>query len=116
MLKPEVLAPVGDYQVLQAALQAGADAVYFGLSEGFNARARAQNFTVDKLKETVREIHNSGAKVYITLNTLVFESELPKLKELLKKIEECKVDSLIIQDLGVARLAAALAPSVHLQL
>lgn len=114
MLKPEVLAPVGDYQVLQAALQAGADAVYFGLSEGFNARARAQNFTVDKLKETVREIHNSGAKVYITLNTLVFESELPKLKELLKKIEECKVDSLIIQDLGVARLAAALAPSVHL--
>ncbi len=114
MLKPEVLAPVGDYQVLQAALQAGADAVYFGLSEGFNARARAQNFTLDKLKETVREIHASGAKAYITLNTLVFESELPKLKELLSKIEECQVDSLIIQDLGVARLAAHLAPSVHL--
>ena len=73
MLKPEVLAPVGDYQVLQAALQAGADAVYFGLSEGFNARARAQNFTVDKLKEPVREIHNFGAKVYITFNTLVLE-------------------------------------------
>ena len=69
---------------------------------------------MDKLKETVREIHASGAKAYITLNTLVFESELPKLKELLKKIEECQVDSLIIQDLGVARLAAALAPSVHL--
>ncbi len=114
MLKPEVLAPVGDYQVLQAALQAGADAVYFGLSEGFNARARAQNFTLDKLQDIVREIHNFGAKAYITLNTLVFESELFKLKELLQKIEACQVDALIIQDLGVAHLASRLAPSVTL--
>lgn len=114
MSKPEVLAPVGDYQVLQAALQAGADAVYFGLAEGFNARARAQNFTLDKLKEIVREIHASGVKAYITLNTLVFESELPKLKELLSQIAQCQVDALIIQDLGLARLAAHLTPQIPL--
>ncbi|MGM9998208.1 MAG: U32 family peptidase [Candidatus Bruticola sp.] len=114
MFKPEVLAPVGDYQVLQAALQAGADAVYFGLSEGFNARARAQNFTLAKLQQTVDEIHSSGAKAYITLNTLVFEDELDKLKTVLQKIEECKVDALIVQDLGVARMASRWAPSVRL--
>ncbi|MGM9992343.1 MAG: U32 family peptidase [Candidatus Bruticola sp.] len=114
MFKPEVLAPVGDYQVLQAALQAGADAVYFGLSEGFNARARAQNFTLSTLQQTIDEIHHSGAKAYITLNTLVFEDELSKLENILREIEKCQVDALIVQDLGVARLASQLAPSVRL--
>lgn len=114
MHKPEVLAPVGDIQVLQAALKAGADAVYFGLSEGFNARARAQNITLASLPEVMETIHAAGAKAYVTVNTLVFQKEIPALIELLKALENCKVDSFIIQDLGAARLAAEYAPSVRL--
>ena len=73
---PEVLAPAGDESSLTAALAAGADAVYFGLAEGFNARARAGNFSLDTLAATVARIHRAGARAYLALNTLVFEGEL----------------------------------------
>ncbi len=112
--KPEVLAPVGDFEVLQAALQGGADAVYFGLAEGFNARARAQNFTLSKLAAVVREVHSAGAKVYLTVNTLIFEDELSKLKALMSEIEAAGVDSIIVQDFAVSQLARVYAPHVHL--
>ncbi|MBQ7529012.1 U32 family peptidase [bacterium] len=114
MRKPEILAPVGDYAVLQAALQAGADAVYFGLAEGFNARIRAKNFDLHHLPLIVKEIHAAGAKAYVTLNTLVFESELDKVKDLLQAIQEAKVDALIMQDLGAVRLAKRYAPKVKI--
>ena len=114
MSKPEVLAPVGDYEALQAALQGGADAVYFGLSEGFNARARAQNFSLERLEALVHTVHQAGAKVYLTLNTLIFPSELERLPALLKAIAAAQVDALIIQDLAVALLAARYAPQVAL--
>jgi collagenase-like PrtC family protease len=71
--RPEILAPAGSPEALAAALAHGADAVYFGLQDGFNARARAVNFTLDGLDEIVARIHRVGARAYLTLNTLVFE-------------------------------------------
>ena len=65
--KPEVLAPAGDLAALQAALAAGADAVYFGLSEGFNARARTGNFALADLAATAARVHRAGAKAYLAL-------------------------------------------------
>jgi putative protease len=72
----EILAPAGSAASLAAALAAGADAVYFGTDEGWNARARADNFRVDDLPAVMRQIHRAGARGYLTLNTLVFEPEL----------------------------------------
>ena len=77
--KPELLAPAGDRECLEAAVRSGADAVYFGL-QGFNARARATNFDVESLSETMRWLHTHGARGYVTLNTLVFDSELPSVE------------------------------------
>ena len=77
MRRPEILAPAGDRDALAAALAAGADAVYFGLDDGFNARARAENFASTNLAPIVAQIHRAGARAYVTLNTLVFEPELP---------------------------------------
>lgn len=111
---PEVLAPAGDHPSLEAALAAGADAVYLGLDDGFNARARAKNFDVDGLPELVRKVHRAGARLYLTLNTLVFEPELPLLEELLRKIALAGVDALIVQDPAVCLIARRL--SAHLEL
>ena len=77
--RPEVLAPAGDPAAMRAAIRAGADAVYFGL-KGFNARARAHNFDADELSATMKELHASGVRGYVALNTLVFDSELPSLE------------------------------------
>ena len=98
--RPELLAPAGDAESLHAALASGADAVYFGLDEGFNARARATNFSLANLAETVAGIHRAGARAYLTLNTLVFESELPLLERVLRQVAEAGVDALIVQDPG----------------
>ncbi len=113
-MTPEVLAPAGDQESLQAALAAGADAVYFGLEVGFNARARAGNFSLENLAATVRQIHQSGARAYLTLNTLIFESELEYLESLLPPIAEAGVDALIVADPAVALLARRVAPDLEL--
>lgn len=112
--RPEILAPAGDIDSLQAALASGADAVYFGLDEGFNARARAQNFSLERLPETLALVHRAGARAYLTLNTLVFEPELPLLQHVLREIARAGVDALIIQDPAVALLARALCPQLEL--
>jgi putative protease len=112
--RPEILAPAGDHQSLDAALAAGADAVYFGLDEGFNARARATNFSTANLAETVARVHRAGARAYVTLNTLVFESELAHVEAVLRSVAAAGVDALIIQDPAVARLARAICPSLEL--
>jgi collagenase-like PrtC family protease len=111
---PELLAPAGDESALAAALHAGADAVYFGLSEGFNARARAGNFSLANLADTVARIHRAGARAYLTLNTLVFESELAFVQTLLRRVALSGVDALIVQDPAVARLARELCPELEL--
>jgi putative protease len=110
----EVLAPAGDQASLEAALAAGADAVYFGLDEGFNARARASNFRLERLPEVVAQIHRAGARAYLALNTLVFEPELAKLEEILRGVARAGVDALIVQDPGLALLAKAICPELEL--
>lgn len=111
--RPEILAPAGDLQSLQAALAAGADAIYFGLDQGFNARARATNFGVDNLADTVALVHRGGARAYVTMNTLVFEPELPIVEALLRRVAAAGVDAIIVQDPAVALLAAALCPALE---
>ena len=112
--KPEILAPAGDLDSLRAALASGADAVYFGLDDGFNARARASNFSLERLPETLAMIHKAGARAYLTVNTLVFEPELPVVERLLRGVAEAGVDALIVQDPAVAILARALCPELEL--
>jgi U32 family peptidase len=109
--RPEVLAPAGDPAAMRAAIRAGADAVYFGL-RGFNARARAANFDAAELSATMAELHRSGVKGYVTLNTLVFDAELPSLEAAVRTCAEAGVDAVIVQDLGVAMLVKAVAPSL----
>lgn len=111
--KPEILAPAGDRDSLVAALRGGADAVYFGLDLGFNARARAANFTLEGLPATIAAIHRSGAKAYLTLNTLVFETELERVLELVRAIAEAGADAIIVQDPAICRLARAICPELH---
>src|SRR5690242_9437374 len=107
MRRPEILAPAGDRDALAAALAAGADAVYFGLDDGFNARARAENFPSLNLAEVVAWIHRAGAKAYVTLNTLVFEPEPAVVEELIRRVAAAGVDAIIVQDPAVALLARA---------
>jgi putative protease len=113
-MKPEVLAPVGDLETLRVALAAGADAVYLGIDEGFNARARATNLSLAALPGAVREAHEAGARVYVTVNTLVFEHELPRVVELLVAFAEAGVDALIVQDPAICLLAHEVCPDLEL--
>lgn len=111
LLAPEVLAPAGDREAMRAAVQAGADAVYFGL-QGFNARARAANFDIDSLSETLSMLHEHGVRGYVTLNTLVFDDELGGLEKAVVACAKAGVDAVIVQDLGVVRLVRAMAPEL----
>ncbi len=112
--KPEVLAPAGSIESLRAALWHGADSVYFGLQDGFNARARAANFSLKDLAVTVARIHRAGARAYVTLNTLVFEPELPALERVVRAIAESGVDALIVQDPAVCLIARQVCPQLEL--
>ena len=112
--RPELLAPAGDAASLDAALAAGADAVYFGLDAGFNARARAANFRADNLKETVVRCHRAGARVFLTLNTLVFEGELTDVAGHVVRAAQAGVDALIVQDPAVALVAREVAPTLEI--
>ncbi len=112
MRRPEILAPAGDDDALAAALAAGADAVYFGLDEGWNARARATNFSLARLPELVTRLHRGGARAHVTLNTLVFESELAALERILRGVAAAGVDAIIVQDPAVALLARAICPAL----
>jgi putative protease len=109
--RPEVLAPAGDPESLRAAVAAGADAVYFGL-HGFNARARATNFDSDALAATLAYLHRHGRKGYVTLNTLVFDRELAAVEAAVRACAAAGVDAVIVQDLGVARVVRAVAPTL----
>ncbi|MCR5663085.1 MAG: U32 family peptidase [bacterium] len=109
---PEILAPAGDSESMDAALAAGADAVYFGLSSGFNARARAKNFLPETLADTVSHIHACGAKAHITFNTLIFESELKKAAQMLEVIASSGADAIIVQDLGAVYMARKICPEL----
>ena len=112
--KPELLAPAGDEDSLRAAVAAGADAVYFGLRGGFNARARADNFSAADLPRIFDLLHAKGVQGFVTFNTLVFDRELPVAEQALAQIARAGADAIIVQDLGIARLAREVSPELPL--
>jgi len=110
--KPEIMSPAGHWPQLQAAIEAGADAVYFGLKH-FSARAKV-GFALAELPQVMRVLHQRGVKGYITFNTLAFDHELAEAVKTMAKIIEAGADALIVQDVGLAQLARQLAPQVEL--
>ncbi len=112
-IKPELLAPAGDRTCLIAAVENGADAVYFGLQR-HNARIRAHNFDGADLPEVMGMLHRRGVKGYVTLNTLAFTSELPDLEATVRELVVGGVDAVIVQDLGLARLIRAISPDIEI--
>ncbi len=111
--KPDLLAPAGNWDCARAAVANGADAIYFGLP-AFNARMRADNFTMEDLPKLVEYVHDRGVRAHVALNTLVFTSELEEAASMLERLEAAGVDAVIVQDIGVAMLAREIAPSVDL--
>jgi U32 family peptidase len=107
----ELLAPAGDGEAMRAAVANGAEAIYFGLQE-FNARRRAANFTLEGLPQIVDQLHGWNVKAYVTLNTLVFADELDRAARCIAGIAEAGADALIVQDLGVLRLARTMCPAL----
>jgi putative protease len=111
--RPELLAPAGDWECLRAAVANGADAVYFGLTK-FNARHRAANFTPDELPEVIAYLHGHNVKGYVAFNTLIFSDELDEAACCVRAIAEAGADAMIVQDVGLARLAHRMAPGLPL--
>ena len=108
----ELLSPAGDHTCAVAAIENGADAIYFGLDSGFNARARATNFGVNDLNNFVAMLHRRGVRAYVTMNTLVFASELEQLNQTIQLIAAAGVDAILVQDLGVAQLVREICPTL----
>lgn len=106
---PELLAPAGDWDCVKAAVENGADAIYFGLSR-FNARMRAKNFTEADLPELMRFLHQRGVRGYVTFNTLVFANEWSEAEDYIRSIIAAGVDAAIVQDVGICRLIRSLSP------
>ncbi|MCY7320379.1 MAG: U32 family peptidase [Phormidesmis sp. CAN_BIN36] len=106
---PELLAPAGHWDCAKAAVENGADAIYFGLDR-FNARMRAQNFTEADLPQLMKFLHRRGVKGYVTLNTLIFPAELAEAEQYLRTIISAGVDAAIVQDIGICRLIRHLSP------
>lgn len=112
-MKIEILAPCGGFESVVAAVRSGADAVYLGAKE-LSARAGAANFDKNELAEAVRYCHIRGVLVYLTVNTVVFDDELGKVRDLIAAAAKADVDALIVQNMGVASLARKIAPELPL--
>jgi putative protease len=111
---PELMAPAGDWDCARAAVENGADAVYFGLQGGFNARARAANFAPAELPELMTFLRARGVKGYLTLNTLVFADEIEEAERAARVAIAAGVDAVLVQDLGLLRLLGRLCPELPL--
>ena len=113
MKKIELLAPVGDMDMLMAAIQGGADAVYLG-GKSFGARAFSKNFTNEELVRAINYAHLYGVKVYVTVNTLIYEDEVDDFLEYIRFIHKNNVDAVLIQDLGMFDLVRKTLPNLEL--
>lgn len=111
LAKPEIMSPAGHWPQLHAAIEAGADAVYFGLLKHFTARAKV-GFSLAELPDVMRTLHKRGVKGYITFNTLIFDNELGDAAAALSAIAAAGADSIIVQDVGIAQLAKEIAPDL----
>ena len=110
----ELLAPAGNLDAVIAAVQNGADAVYMGFGDGFNARRSADNFTQESFAKAVRYCHIRGCKVYVTLNTLVGDREMDAAAALAQQASDAGADAILVQDLGLARVLRAALPDIPL--
>jgi len=106
---PELLSPAGGWDCARAAVENGADAVYFG-TESFNARMRADNFRRKDLPELVRWLHGRGVRGYLAFNTLAFPSELEEAESFLREAIASGIDAAIVQDAGICRLIRSVSP------
>jgi putative protease len=106
---PELLAPAGNWECAKAAVENGADAIYFGLDR-FNARIRAHNFTVADLPRLMAFLHRRGVRGYVSFNTLIFENEMAEAEQVLRTVIAAGVDGALVQDVGICRLLRQLSP------
>ncbi|MGM0613885.1 MAG: peptidase U32 family protein, partial [Bacteroidota bacterium] len=111
--KPELLLPAGNPETFHAAMEGGADAVYLGLKQ-FNARERADNFTYQQLLGLLEEADKQQIKVYLTLNTVIKNKELPSLIDTLYALSQTKISAVIIQDWGVYSLIKNFFPNLKI--
>ena len=109
MNEPELLLPVGTRDMLESAINNGADAVYYGVPH-WNARGRTEDFSFEDVEEMIRYARLRGVKTYLAMNSLIFEREIQELPEFLEKLISLKPDAFIIQDIGLARLIKAISP------
>ena len=109
----ELLAPAGNISSFKAAINAGADAIYMGFGK-YNARAMAQNFTIDEYIKCLDYAHIRGVKVYLTLNTLVEDSDIKEILDMLLKLYEYGLDAVILQDIGLANIIHKVYPDLHM--
>ncbi len=110
--KPEIMSPAGHWPQMKAAIEAGADAIYFGLHH-FSARAKV-GFTLAELPDAMRMLHQRGVRGYLTFNTLIFEHELAEAAKTIAAIAESGVDAIIVQDYAAVKLAREIAPGLEL--
>jgi len=111
--KPELMSPAGNWACLRAALQAGADAIYFGL-HGLNMRANYRNFVPSEMRRIATECHAVGARAYLALNTIIYENELAKVERILRSAATAGIDAVICWDLSVVKKATAIGLPVFL--
>lgn len=109
----EILAPCGGEECLDAALNAGADAIYLGL-KSFSARKNAANFTEEQFSAAVDKAHRQGVKIYVPINTVIFDNEIPKLEKTVEFLAQAGADAVIVQDFAVARIISEIAPDLRL--
>ncbi len=109
----ELLSPAGDFVSLRAAVENKADAIYFGLKQ-LNMRAAAKNFSLAEMKKVVDYCHKNKVKAYLTLNTIIYDNEIKKAEQILKKAKQAKVDAVIAWDLAVLEICKKLKLKIHL--
>lgn len=110
----EIMAPVGSYESLHAAVQGGANAVYFGI-EGLNMRSKSSNnFTIDDLRAIAKFCHENGLKSYLTVNTVVYDEDLPKMRSIIDAAKEAQLSAIIASDMAAIAYARSIGVEVHI--
>ena len=108
----EILAPVGNHTMLATAIKAKADAVYFGI-KGINMRAAAKNFEIGELSKVVSKCHDNNVKAYLTVNTIVYDDEIEKIRKILVAAKDAKIDAIICWDMAVINLCNSLGLAIN---
>ncbi|MFW5852428.1 MAG: peptidase U32 family protein [Nanoarchaeota archaeon] len=111
--RPEILAPAGNFSMLITAVESGADAVYLGI-KGLNMRSTAKNFTITELKKATDYCHKKNVKIYITVNTIIFENEIEKVRKILTYAKKYGVDAVICWDFSVINIAKEIGLDFHI--